>query len=96
MRGVLLLKLKARHLHLKDEDATIKKFAPTAAAAGLLSTAAIGRVAALDTDDDGVLSYLELQAGYPGLDAAKIDQLDTNGDGVVDAEELRRRATPTS
>lgn len=42
-----------------------------------------------DTDGNGVYSIEELKAAYPSVDAAKFAEIDQNGDGSVDADELQ-------
>lgn len=42
-----------------------------------------------DTDGNGVYSIEELKAAYPAVDAAKFAEIDQNGDGSVDADELQ-------
>ncbi len=51
------------------------------------TTAAVAQ-AELDADGDGVLSYAEMIIGYPDLTEEAFVAMDTNEDGVVDADEL--------
>ncbi|MDA8585238.1 hypothetical protein N9L47_03110 [Rhodobacteraceae bacterium] len=53
---------------------------------GLGATAAIAEVQ--DTDGDGVYSMEEVKATYPDLTEDVFAQLDANGDGALDVEEL--------
>ncbi|MFY0691406.1 MAG: EF-hand domain-containing protein [Paracoccaceae bacterium] len=60
-----------------------------AAACALCATASMAsETAQIDTDGDGVVSFVELSAAYPELTEDMFKAVDTNGDGVVDAEEL--------
>ncbi|NNK79746.1 MAG: EF-hand domain-containing protein [Litoreibacter sp.] len=55
----------------------------------LLATASFAATTdAIDTDGDGVVSFVEMSAAYPDLTEDIFNAVDTNGDGVVDAEEL--------
>ncbi|MDV7145515.1 EF-hand domain-containing protein [Tropicimonas sp. TH_r6] len=54
--------------------------------ASSLSVSAQGMVE--DTDGDGVFSMDELKAAYPDLTEDTFSVVDTNADGVIDAEEL--------
>ena len=62
-------------------------------AAGLgiaaLSASAANAQTVTDTDGNGVYSIEELKAAYPSVDAAKFAEIDQNGDGSVDADELQ-------
>lgn len=44
--------------------------------------------AEIDTDGDGMASLAELQVSYPELTADVFGDIDTNGDGFVDDEEM--------
>ncbi|MFD1913743.1 EF-hand domain-containing protein [Halodurantibacterium flavum] len=57
-------------------------------AAPALAQTAAQEMEALDTDGDGVLSFFELEMGYPDLDAATFDRIDLNGDGLIDPSEF--------
>lgn len=41
-----------------------------------------------DTDGNGTYSLVELQVVYPALTEAQFGQIDANGDGAVDPDEL--------
>jgi hypothetical protein len=49
------------------------------------------RVEAIDTDGDGAWSLPELQAVRPEIDAERFNRLDTNGNGLIDADERPMR-----
>lgn len=57
-------------------------------AALAISATAISAQTELDSDGDGVLSFEELQAGYPDLTEEVFAAIDANGDGTADADEL--------
>ena len=60
-----------------------------AATCTLLATASFAAsTAEIDTDGDGVVSFVEMSAAYPDLTEDTFKAVDTNGDGVVDAEEM--------
>jgi EF hand len=46
-----------------------------------------GRLAAIDTDGDGAWSLAEIQAVRPEFDPDRFSRLDTNGDGLITADE---------
>ena len=50
--------------------------------------AAQGVDAALDTNGDGMLSFPELQAGYPDLTEEVFTAMDQTGDGLLDVVEI--------
>ena len=58
------------------------------ALSGLVAGGA-GAQTVTDTDGNGVYSIEDLKAAYPSVDAAKFAQIDQNGDGSVDADELQ-------
>ncbi len=53
-----------------------------------LPLAAQGVDAALDTNGDGLLSFAEMNVGYPELTEDSFMVLDTSGDGVLDPVEV--------
>jgi hypothetical protein len=44
--------------------------------------------AEIDTDGDGMASFAELQVSYPELSEEVFGDIDKNGDGLVDDEEM--------
>lgn len=57
-----------------------------------LAFALVGFAAAAqvsDTDGNGTYSIEELGAAYPGIDGATFGQIDQDGSGQVDADELQ-------
>lgn len=62
------------------------------AIAAMASTATFAATAAtmktMDTDHNGSLSLVEIQAVYPKFTKAEFTKADTNGDGKIDAKEL--------
>ena len=42
----------------------------------------------LDTNEDGVLNIIEMQAAHPELTPEQFSAMDINDDGLLDAEEL--------
>lgn len=50
--------------------------------------AAQGVDAALDTNGDGMMSFPELQAGYPDLTEEEFTAMDQTGDGLLDVVEI--------
>jgi putative hemolysin len=56
------------------------------------ATALLTHADALDTDDDGLLSYEEAQAGLTGMDEALFGKIDASGDQFLSKVELRRAA----
>lgn len=59
-----------------------------AAFAILATTAAHAQTAVEDSNADGVYSMEELMVVYPTLTEEVFLEMDTNGDGSIDAEEL--------
>lgn len=45
-------------------------------------------VESLDANADGMLSFIEVQAGYPDLTEEAFTVMDANDDGLLDAEEV--------
>ncbi|MBK5933101.1 EF hand domain-containing protein [Rhodovulum imhoffii] len=64
----------------------MKKFVPALAAVVLAAGAAVAQVE--DVDGDGVYSLDEILAVYPDLTEETFAEIDTNADGVVDADEM--------
>jgi Ca2+-binding EF-hand superfamily protein len=56
--------------------------------ATVMGSVAFAAVADLDSDGDGVVSFTEMLGVYPTLTEEGFSAVDTNGDGVVDEEEL--------
>jgi len=61
-----------------------------AALTAMLMTPAMaqGVDAALDTNGDGMMSFPELQAGYPDLTEEAFTAMDQTGDGLLDVVEV--------
>jgi len=53
-----------------------------------LAATAAEHMAALDENEDGMLSFEELLVGYPALETSVFESVDVNGDGMLDATEL--------
>jgi hypothetical protein len=49
---------------------------------------AMGQGLVLDADGDGLVSYPEAQAALPDLTEAEFAALDSNGDGMLDTDEI--------
>ena len=64
------------------------KILMSAAAAMFLAVPAMAQNAEIDVNGDGMYSFPELQAALPDLTDEDFDALDTNGDGLLDAEEI--------
>jgi hypothetical protein len=56
---------------------------------GLPAVAAQAQTTVSDTDGNGVYSVEELTAAYPDMSAALFAQIDVDGSGAVDADELQ-------
>lgn len=52
------------------------------------ASAAAAQAVVEDTDGDGVYSMEELLAVFPALTDERFGEVDSNGDGMVDADEL--------
>ena len=66
----------------------MKRIIALAAILGLGAGAALAQTMVEDTDGDGVYSLEELQVAFPELTDEVFTTVDTNADGVVDADEL--------
>lgn len=68
----------------------MKKLSTTFATLALLGASATAMSAAteLDADGDGMLTFAELQAGFPDLTEETFATMDGNGDGMLDGDEL--------
>lgn len=53
-----------------------------------ISVPAVAQSAMIDIDQDGLYSYSEVQAAMPDMSMDDFTILDTNGDGLLDAEEI--------
>ena len=61
----------------------------SALALAMLAGMAVAQdVATLDTNADGAVSFPELIVAYPDLTEEGFSAMDSNGDGLLDAEEL--------
>ncbi len=69
---------------------TLTKTLTVAAVAGAFLTPALaqGVDPALDTNGDGMMSFPELQAGYPDLTEDQFTAMDVSGDGLLDVIEI--------
>lgn len=56
---------------------------------GLAAFGAQAQTAVSDTDGNGTYSIEELTAAYPDMNGGLFAQVDVNGDGAVDADELQ-------
>jgi hypothetical protein len=56
---------------------------------GLTGFAAHAQTTVSDTDGNGVFSIEELTAAYPDMNAGLFGQIDVDGSGAVDADELQ-------
>lgn len=56
---------------------------------GLSVVAAQAQTTVSDTDGNGVFSIEELTAAYPDMNAGLFGQMDVDGSGAVDADELQ-------
>ena len=65
---------------------TLIALAVTFAATGFAASA---QTAVSDTDGNGVYSIEELTAAYPDMNAGIFGQMDVDGSGAVDADELQ-------
>lgn len=54
----------------------------------LLATPLLAQAALVDADGNGTYSYTEISAAYPEVSEDVFAQIDANGDGEVDADEL--------
>ncbi len=50
---------------------------------------ALAQTVVSDTDGNGTYSLEELQAAYPDLNQKTFNEVDVNGDGQIDADELQ-------
>lgn len=67
----------------------MKAFVPTLAVTALLCAgAAFAQAEVADTDGNGVYSMEEIAVSYPDLTEELFAEIDVNGDGAVDTEEL--------
>jgi len=60
-----------------------------ALAFGMTGLAAHAQTVVTDTDGNGVFSIEELTAAYPDMNADLFKQIDQDGSGSVDADELQ-------
>lgn len=58
-------------------------------ALGIFGVAAHAQTTVSDTDGNGVYSVEELTAAYPDMTADLFGQIDVDGSGAVDADELQ-------
>ena len=65
-----------------------RAFVATTAAIILAAAPAFAIVAEIDTDGDGVYSLAEVQTAMPDMTFDSFNALDTNADGILDAEEV--------
>ena len=65
-----------------------RAFVATTAAIIFAAAPAIAIVAEIDTDGDGVYSLAEVQTAMPDMTFDSFNALDTNADGILDAEEV--------
>ncbi len=56
---------------------------------GLSAVSAQAQTTVSDTDGNGVFSIEELTAAYPDMDAGLFGQIDVDGSGAIDADELQ-------
>ena len=56
---------------------------------GLSAFAAQAQTTVSDTDGNGVYSIEELTAAYPDMDTGLFAQIDVDGSGAIDADELQ-------
>jgi hypothetical protein len=56
---------------------------------GVTALAANAQTTVSDTDGNGVYSIEEMTAAYPDMDAALFGQIDVDGSGAIDADELQ-------
>ncbi|MXQ07005.1 hypothetical protein GQ651_04005 [Alphaproteobacteria bacterium GH1-50] len=54
----------------------------------MLATASLAETAVEDADGDGTYSMEEILAVYPNVTDEVFEEIDTNDDGAVDADEL--------
>ncbi len=66
----------------------MKKVLITTTAVFAFSAAAYAAVETVDTDGDGVASFVEMLAVYPTLTEDGFAVMDANGDGVLDETEM--------
>ena len=57
-------------------------------AAVLTASSALAQMSDVDTDEDGMASYDEVIAVYPGVTEDQFAEMDTNGDGSLDEAEM--------
>lgn len=60
--------------------------------AGWLALPALAQSELVDMDGNGTYSYEEMTAAYPDMTPEDFAEIDTNGDGEVDLEELASAA----
>ena len=53
-----------------------------------LATATIAQSAEIDTNEDGLYSYPELQVAMPDMTEEEFMIIDVNGDGLLDMDEV--------
>ena len=57
-------------------------------AAVLTASSTLAQMSDVDTDEDGMASYDEVIAVYPGVTEDQFAEMDTNGDGSLDEAEM--------
>ncbi len=67
----------------------MKKFVLALGAVAAFAAAANAQTVVTDTDGNGTYSIEELTAAYPDMTAELFTTVDVNGDGAVDADELK-------
>lgn len=77
-------------MSLVEWNVTMKHLVLALGAISALGAApALAQTVVSDTDGNGTYSFEELQAAYPDLKENTFTDMDVNGDGEVDADELQ-------
>ncbi|PQV58369.1 EF hand domain-containing protein [Defluviimonas denitrificans] len=77
-------------MSLVEWNVTMKHLVLALGAISALGVApAFAQTVVSDTDGNGTYSFEELQAAYPDLKQGTFSDMDVNGDGEIDADELQ-------